>query len=74
MRSPPDIVLVVSAANLVLACRSCNSARKDKLLPAWSKWALEFLGLEFDARAVRRQALRPLPKLPKKTVKGRAAA
>lgn len=53
------------AANLVLACRRCNSARQDKLLPAWQSYALEFLGLTFSARAVRAQALRKLPEIVK---------
>lgn len=43
------------ASNLILACRSCNSARKDMLLPAWCK----IVGC--DARAIRAQARRALP-------------
>lgn len=53
------------ATNLVLACRRCNSARQDKLLPAWQNYALEFLGLKFCTRAVRAQALSKLPELPR---------
>jgi 5-methylcytosine-specific restriction endonuclease McrA len=43
--------------NLVLACRSCNSARKDMALPAWCK------KIGVSARAVRAQARRALPDL-----------
>lgn len=43
------------AENLVLACRSCNSARKDMPLSAWCKK----IGL--DARSIRARARRALP-------------
>ncbi len=43
------------AHNLVVACRSCNSARKDMPLPAWCRT------LGIDARAIRGQARRALP-------------
>lgn len=45
------------ASNLVLACRSCNSARHDMPLPAWCR----LRGL--DVRTIRRQALRALPEV-----------
>lgn len=48
------------ASNLVLACRSCNSARHDMTLSAWSRKAAT-LGLAVDARAIRAQARRALP-------------
>ena len=43
------------ASNLVLACRSCNSARQDMALPAWCRLRC------IDARAIRGQARRTLP-------------
>ena len=43
------------ASNLVLACRSCNSARQDVALPAWCR------SIGIGARAVRAQARRSLP-------------
>ena len=43
------------ASNLVLACRSCNSARQDMPLAAWCR----VRGL--DSRAIRAQARRALP-------------
>lgn len=46
-----------AAANLVLACRACNSARQDRSLSAWC--ALRGL----SARAIRGQARRALPEL-----------
>jgi HNH endonuclease len=41
-------------ANLVTACASCNSARQDKPLATWCR------AVGADARAIRRQAARPL--------------
>ena len=43
------------ASNLVLACRSCNSARHDMPLPAWCR------SRGIDDRAIRAQARRALP-------------
>lgn len=43
------------ASNLVLACRSCNSARQNMPLAAWCR------SIGLDARIVRRQARRSLP-------------
>ena len=44
-------------ANLVLACRSCNSRRQAKSLSAWARMS----GLNFTARGIRAQARRCLP-------------
>jgi 5-methylcytosine-specific restriction endonuclease McrA len=43
------------ATNLVLACRSCNSARQDTTLSAWAR------GKSFTAASIRAQARRALP-------------
>ena len=43
------------ATNLVLACRSCNSARKDMPLAKWCA------SLGMSSRTVRAQARRALP-------------
>ena len=43
------------ASNLVVACASCNSARKDIALPLWCR------SIGVDARAIRSQARRALP-------------
>lgn len=43
------------ATNLVLACRSCNSARHDMQLAVWCR------SIGVDARAIRAQARRALP-------------
>lgn len=45
------------ATNLVLACRSCNSARGAKRLSVWCR----LIGL--DSSRIRRQARRALPDL-----------
>jgi len=45
------------AENLVLACRSCNSARHDMPLAAWCRLR------SLDPRRIRRQAARPLPEV-----------
>ena len=46
------------ASNLVLACRSCNSRRKDMTLAAWAAATPE---LTFTARSIRARARRALP-------------
>lgn len=43
------------ATNLVVACRSCNSARKDMPLSVWCR------AIGIDSRAIRAQARRSLP-------------
>ena len=48
------------ASNLVTSCRSCNSARKDMVLPVWAAWARENLGLVFTAEQILAQAAKPL--------------
>lgn len=48
------------AANLVLACRRCNSARQALTLTQWAAYAAT-LGLSIDPRRVRAQARRRLP-------------
>ena len=47
------------ASNLVTSCRSCNSARKDMVLPVWAAWARENLGLVFTAEQILAQAAKP---------------
>lgn len=47
------------ATNLVLACRSCNSARQDLPLARWAAKAAG-LGLAFTAQSIRAQARRRL--------------
>ena len=49
------------ATNLVLACRTCNSIRKDLTLTQWAAYAAETLRLTIDPRAVRAHARRRLP-------------
>lgn len=46
-----------AASNLVLACRSCNSARQALPLTTWCR------SIGVCPRRVRRQAARPLPEL-----------
>lgn len=46
------------ASNLVLACRSCNSRRKDMSLAEWARATPE---LAFTASSIRAQARRTLP-------------
>ena len=46
------------ASNLVVACHSCNSRRKDMTLTAWAAMTPE---LSFTARSIRAQARRALP-------------
>jgi 5-methylcytosine-specific restriction endonuclease McrA len=48
-----------TAANLVLACRSCNCRRHDLSLGAWATVAQTHLA--FTARSIRAQARRRLP-------------
>lgn len=55
-----------TAENLVLACRSCNSARQDLPLARWAEKAAEELGLEFTWQQIRGQARRQLPEVPPK--------
>lgn len=43
------------AGNLVVACRSCNSARHDMPLTRWCRQ------IGVDVRRIRRAAARPLP-------------
>lgn len=50
-----------AAANLVVACRRCNTARQDRTLSAWCAYAEVTLGLTISARAIRAQARRRLP-------------
>lgn len=45
-------------ANLIHACRRCNSARQDMTLAQWSAYAAVKLGLSFSPRAIRAQARR----------------
>jgi DNA-directed RNA polymerase subunit RPC12/RpoP len=45
------------AANLVLACRRCNSRRQDMRLSAWCS------ALGLDSSRIRRQARRALPQV-----------
>lgn len=47
-------------ANLVLACRSCNSAKQDMTLGAWAVYANATYALNFNPRTVRAQARRAL--------------
>ena len=49
------------ATNLVLACRSCNSARQDLSLARWATKARKEMGLTFTARGIRAHARRALP-------------
>jgi 5-methylcytosine-specific restriction endonuclease McrA len=46
------------AANLVTACRRCNSARQNMTLAQWQAYAAVKFGLTFSARAIRAQARR----------------
>lgn len=48
------------AANLVTACRRCNTARQALTLSQWAAYAAS-LGLVISPRAVRAQARRRLP-------------
>lgn len=52
-----------TATNLVLACRRCNSARKDLSLAQWARKAAAELHLSFTPAAIRAQAARALPTL-----------
>lgn len=45
-------------ANLVTACRRCNSARQAMSLGQWAAYAAEVYGLRFTARAIRAHAKR----------------
>lgn len=47
--------------NLVLACERCNSARQDKPLKVWARYASEAYGIEFDPAAVLARARTPVP-------------
>lgn len=58
------------ATNLVVACISCNSARKALSLAEWQRKAAG-LGIQFTTRRIWAQARKPLPELPRK---GRQAA
>ena len=57
------------ASNLVLACRSCNSARHDMPLRAWARYCAAAAGVDprTIVRRVERQLAAPLPRV------GRAA-
>lgn len=46
--------------NLVTACLSCNSIRKNKPLHIWAVYAATVLGFNFSSAAVRAQARRSL--------------
>lgn len=48
-------------ANLVLACRRCNTARQALTLSQWAAYAAATHGLHFSPRAIRAQARRRLP-------------
>jgi 5-methylcytosine-specific restriction endonuclease McrA len=48
------------ATNLVLACRSCNSARQNMTLSQWVRYAHDQLGLTICARSIRARARRRL--------------
>lgn len=50
-----------TAENLVLACRRCNTSRKDLPLARWAEKAEEKFGLVFTWQAIRGQARRALP-------------
>lgn len=50
-----------TAANLVVACRRCNSARGNMTLAQWAAYASVKFGLTISPRAVRGQARRRLP-------------
>lgn len=47
-----------AVANLVCACRRCNSARRDMPLAAWERYAAQAYGLQFSVRAISRRAKR----------------
>jgi 5-methylcytosine-specific restriction endonuclease McrA len=49
------------ATNLVLACRRCNSARRNLTVAQWSAYAQVKFGVVFTARSIRGQARRRLP-------------
>jgi 5-methylcytosine-specific restriction endonuclease McrA len=49
------------ATNLVVACRRCNSARRNLTVAQWAAYAAEVYGLQFTARSIRAQARRRLP-------------
>lgn len=50
-------------ANLVLACRRCNSARQDMTLAQFAAYAAVKYRLRFTARSVRAQARKRLPEV-----------
>lgn len=52
-----------AATNLVTACRSCNSARKEMSVKGWSAYARAKLGLSFSPGKIWKQAAKPLPKV-----------
>lgn len=51
------------AANLVVCCRRCNTARQNLTLSQWSSYASEVYGLSFAPRSIRAQARRRLPEV-----------
>ena|SRR5690606_32671193 len=49
------------ATNLVLACRRCNSARRNLTVARWAVYARVKFGLTFSPHSIRAQARRRLP-------------
>lgn len=51
------------AANLVLACRTCNRAKSNKSFAEWTSFAAANLSLTFTAEQIFAHAAQPLPAL-----------